>query len=100
MVNPASYESLVYQNQSYDDLQLVEQGGWYGYFWKYTSGKWHVPPMYMTLGTLSYMLFGLPPVNAYLVNIFFLFLSSWSVYLLFRYAKARKISSLLGGLTG
>ena len=71
VLNSPSYDALVYQNQSYDDLHLLEQEGWKGYFKKYRSGAWHVPPLYVTLGTFSYMLFGLDPINAYLVNILF-----------------------------
>ena len=71
VLNSPSYDALVYQNQSYDDLHLLEQEGLKGYLKKYRSGAWHVPPLYVTLGTFSYMLFGLDPINAYLVNILF-----------------------------
>lgn len=93
--NPPSYDALVYQNQSYDDLVLVEQSGWAGYFRKYANGTSHVPPLYMGLGTLSYLILGLDPANAYLVNIPFFFLFGWSSYLLFRFARAGTTLSLV-----
>lgn len=96
--NPPSYDALVYQNQSYDDLALIEQSGWTSYFEKYTSGGWHVPPLYMGLGTLTYLIFGLDPANAYLVNIPFHFLFGWSSYLLFRFARAGPALSLVATL--
>jgi len=96
--NPPSYDALVYQNQSYDDLALIEQSGWTSYFKKYTSGGWHVPPMYMALGTLTYLIFGSDPANAYLVNIPFHFLFGWSSYLLFRFARAGPALSLVATL--
>ena len=96
LVNPPSYDALVYQNQSYDDLYLIEKAGWTGYLKKYTNGSWHVPPLYMTLATTTHLLFGLDPANAYLVNIPFLFTFCWGSFLLFRYAGARRWTALLG----
>ena len=98
VLNSPSYDALVYQNQSYDDLHLLEQEGWKGYFKKYQSGAWHVPPLYVTLGTFSYMLFGLHPINVYLVNVLFFFIFAWSTYLLFRYAKLNRYLALLSTL--
>ena len=31
LINPPSYDALVYHNQSYDDLLLLEAGGWKKY---------------------------------------------------------------------
>ncbi len=98
LLNPPSYDALVYQNQSYDDLQLIEKDGWMGIFKKYSSGNWHVPPLYMVLGTLTYIFGGLQPVNAYWVNAVFHFVFTWSVYSLFRYAGAGRIFCLFGAL--
>ena len=98
VLNSPSYDALVYQNQSYDDLHLLEQEGLKGYLKKYRSGAWHVPPLYVTLGTFSYMVFGLDPTNAYLVNVLFFFVFAWSTYLLFRYAKLSHYLALLSTL--
>ncbi|MCI0719562.1 MAG: hypothetical protein L0338_11425 [Acidobacteria bacterium] len=95
LVNPPSYDALVYQNQSYDDLYLIEKAGWTGYIKKYTNGSWHVPPLYVTLATATHLLFGLDPANAYLVNTPFLFAFCWGSFLLFRYAGARDWAALL-----
>jgi len=96
LINPPSYDALVYHNQSYDDLLLLEAGGWKKYLEKYTAGNWHVPPLYMTLGTGAHLLLGLPAANAYAINIIFFFVFSWSCYLLFRYARAGRFVSVLG----
>jgi 4-amino-4-deoxy-L-arabinose transferase-like glycosyltransferase len=96
LINPPSYDALVYHNQSYDDLVLLEAGGWKKYLEKYTAGNWHVPPVYMTLGTGAHLLLGLSSENAYAINAIFFFVFSWSCYLLFRYARAGRLISLLG----
>lgn len=99
MVNPPSYDTLVYQNQSFSDLELIKTEGGLSYFKRYCRGETfspHVPPLYISLGTLSYLIAGRDPINAYLVNHFFFFLFSWSVYSLFRYAGAGRVLSLLG----
>ena len=98
LINPPSYDALVYHNQSYDDLLLLETGGWKKYLQKYTSGIWHVPPLYMMLGTATHLLFGLSPANAYAINAVFFFIFSWSCYLLFRYVRAGRVASLFGTL--
>lgn len=95
--NPPSYDALVYLNQSYEDLWLLEQQGLGAYLQKQAAAG-HVPPGFTALGTLALLLFGLAPVNTQLANGAALLVFSWAAYLLFRSAGAGRLGSLLGTL--
>jgi hypothetical protein len=100
LINPPSYDALVYHNQSYDDLLLLEAGGWKKYLEKYTAGNWHVPPLYMTLGTGAHLLLGLPAANAYAINVIFFFVFSWSLLCAVSVCTSRPVCFRVGHLPG
>jgi len=67
LVNSPSFDALVYQNQSYDDLSLIRSSGPLAVLSKYADGRRSSPPLYSLIGTLSYMLFGRDPANFYIL---------------------------------
>ncbi|HEY3062677.1 MAG TPA: hypothetical protein VGL99_27205, partial [Chloroflexota bacterium] len=67
LVNSPSFDALVYQNQSYDDLSLIRSSGPLAILSKYADGRRSSPPLYSLIGTMSYMVFGRDPANFYIL---------------------------------
>jgi hypothetical protein len=78
--NSPAYDALVYQNQSYDDYLLIRHGGFSAVLEKYTDGRWHVPPLYMLSGTLTYIFLGTDPANFYIMPAVWLYLMLLSTF--------------------
>ena len=96
--NSPGFDALVYQNQSYDDYILVRKEGPFALYKKYTDGRWHVPPLYMMSGTLTYLLFGRDPANFYIPPAVWFYLMILSVYGYLHYWTGRWLWAAAGAL--
>ena len=68
LLNAPPADSLVYMTESFNDYWSMRKGDFYGQFEKYVlRGNQQTGPLLGWLAALSYFLFGLSPVNAYLV---------------------------------
>lgn len=80
LVNSPSFDALVYQNLSYDDYALLRESGPSALWQKYTSGRWHAPPLHTLSGTFAYLLLGRDPANFYIAPALWLYLMALGTY--------------------
>jgi hypothetical protein len=68
LLNAPQADSLVYMTESFNDYWSIRNGDFYGQFEKYIlRGDQQTSPLLWSLAAFSYFLFGVNPVNAYLV---------------------------------
>ena len=68
LLNAPQADSLVYMTESFNDYWSIKNGDISGLFKKYFwNGNQQTSPLLWWLAALSYFLFGLDPINAYLV---------------------------------
>ena len=68
LLNAPQADSLVYITESFSSYWSMRNGAFYDQFYKYVlSGGQQTSPLLCWLAALSYFLFGLSPVNAYLI---------------------------------
>ncbi len=71
LLNAPPADSLVYMTESFNDYWSFRDGDFYVQFKKYVlEGNQQTSPLLWWLAALSYFLFGLSPINAYLVIAF------------------------------